>query len=370
MKKKVRLVIERLLANLWFQKIWAIYVSHSRKYSTDRYQQPYILSHRKDKKKYYVLRYVAPSYGIFAVARNALLECEWVEENGMIPIVDFEWEFFYEEKGVGHDNMWEYIFESTIPAQKINREKNVFVGGISLRNTNKKLEEKLMMTKKVVSFADDDWKNYYKILNLYSNKWWKLNNDIEKRYKEKYSLLFKPNMKILGVSLREEFSMGKDEIRGTTLGKHPHQPSLDEMIAIIKEYKEKWQCSHIFLTTYMQDSIDRIKKEFGDCVIYTDRRRVEFNKWKQSRRLFENHMKDEKSMGLYEWMNSEDEYARIINTYDKETMVEYVEEVYGLALCDCLLAGKSGGALAACIWNGGRYENIEILPDSNNSKKY
>ena len=63
-------------------------------------------------------------------------------------------------------------------------------------------------------------------------------------------------------------------------------------------------------------------------------------------------------MELYKYIKSKPGYPR-------NSLVPYAEEVIGLSNCDYLIAMKSSGAIAALSINGGKYRDIEILPDKN-----
>lgn len=361
--------IKRVLPRLWWDRLWSYYIKNNSKYDDMRYQYAYFLSSKKSKKKYCIKREVYPYQGIIASATSALFAYEWAEKNNMILVIDAEWEWVYENYLLGVENRWEYIFKNPIPIEKAIKEKNVYVTGkydlyatSSMANELNTSVEEFRYKRNLVTAQN--WRKNSKILNHYCNKWLQFQDNILERYKKTFSKLFFPDMKkILAVSLREEFAIDKKEYQGTSLGGHPYQPGVEEMIETIRTCMQKWNCTHVYVTTYMQDSIDILQKEFGDSLLFTNRRRVSFEKYKLARKKSEEYAR-KGSKELYEWVNSEDELGKIVNTYDRETVIEYVEEIYGISLCDCYLAsGLSSGVLMACVWNGGKYEHMEILPD-------
>jgi hypothetical protein len=81
-------------------------------------------------------------------------------------------------------------------------------------------------------------------------------------------------MKILGVFLREAFSMPENVVKGSKYEQHPHCPGVDEMIPIIKECMRSWNCTHVFVASRYQDSIEKPIKYFGDKLLYITRERI------------------------------------------------------------------------------------------------
>lgn len=369
------LFLEKVLPARCFHKMWAFYIKNNSNYDKNRYQYEYVLSPKKqfmysrgNKRQYFIFRYTAPGAGMMGVARSVLMNCEWATQNNMIPLIDFEWNCFYKKGMLDYDNIWEYVFENEGDITEIClNENNVLVGDISIggRYCDSHIRKQLNGSKDKVftDFGDGNWREHFKNLNYYSSKWWKLKKDVLERYETTFTRLFQKEMKILGIVLREEFSLDKKDIKGTLLEIHPRCLKVDEIIKLAKEYKEKWNCTHVFVTTYIQDSIELFKEEFGDKVLYTDRKRTKFEDFVCARKVAEKYyqMNNENPEEEFRWFHSDDRYAQITNTYDGETVIEYVEEVYGLSLCDCLLANQSTGAVAACIWNGGAYRELEII---------
>lgn len=362
---------KKLLPEMFFQKIWAWYVFHNKKYQSSKNRMAYFLSSQRSRKKYCIFRYAVPNFGIMAVARNILFVCEWAEKNHLTPIIDMEWGTVFEKKLLGIDNCWEYIFKQDNSIANLQNEKYVFVGTINERYVCSKMCSYINGDKNddLVHIKEKDWKEYYKKINYYSRKWWILRKDIQERFFDTYDRLFDDNMKIMGVPLREEFSICNSETK-KSLSRHPNQPNLDEIISAIRKYKEEWKCTHIFVATYMEDSIKRLQEEFGQELLYTKRRRVSFEEFQTARVQMEKYIQESDKEKVYTGFHSDTKEAKLMNTFDKNTTIEYVEEIYGLSLCKCLLGGKSGGTIAACIWNGGKFEHIKILEDKNASVLY
>lgn len=367
-KAAVYYATQKIVPVSTFQKMWAYYVKHNAKFDENRYRYPYVLSSKWGRKKqYFVFRYEYPQMGIVAAARSALMSCEWAEKNGMIPIVDYEWGYIYEDNKLGVENIWENIFEPIKLIEQVAEEDNVIVGHVNDTYSDALIREEFTGSKDIpwIRFVDNDWRESYKKLNRYAQKWWPFRKDVLKRFTEKYNMLFRPDMRILGVALREEFSLKREDVQGTLWEKHPHHLSIDEMIPLVKEYMRKWDCTHVFITTMVEESIQKFQEEFGEQCLFTKRKRLDkleiYNK--ENMKINDKYM-SKKGREYYEWLKSEDEYAKTANSItNKDTVIEYMEEIYGLSLCNCLLAGKSGSSFFACVWNGGKYDELEILSD-------
>lgn len=366
-KKGIARIVRRLIPEMWFERLWSFYVDHNKKYSEDRYKYAYFKKGKKSKERYCILRFFAPTHGIMAVARWCLLACEWAEHHGMIPLIDYELEYYFKHDMVGKENMWDYVFEQKASVQEVYKQNSVFVGERGKIYFLPSMSEKLFGSREEyhIRFADKNWRDYYKQLNVYSNKWWILRPEIKERFEKKYAELFKPEMKILGVALRELFSQKREEIENTILIDHPHEPQLEDMIELIKEYKEKWQCTHIFVSTIRKDSIHALEKEFGNALIYIERGRSN-----SEEELYYHSIQEKYGHSPDEYYLRTREDEQIAKTFKKEWIVGYVEEIYGISKCNCLLSSKSGGSITACIWNGGKYEELKILEDDNKSFWY
>ena len=284
----------------------------------------------------------------------------------MIPVVDFEWEHYLEEDVIGHDNVWEYVFKPNASLYELlnNSKDNILVGAIGRKYANRKVKRKYGLESPDIKFiCGRDWREYYRKLNAACTKWLRIQDEVHCRYKETFSKLFRPEMKIMGVALREEFSIDAEENGIDSLKIHPHHLTVDRLIPIIKKYQERWGCSHIFVTTYFEDSIACLKRVFGDALLYTDRRRVPFAAYTEIRQwVAQKFEKTDDRKEFVKWLFSGDQKAVCYQTYDRDTVVEYMEEVYGLSLCDCMLCSYSSGALIGAILNGGNYEHLQVLP--------
>lgn len=362
-KQMAYFFIDKLMGYMWFQSLWAWYVSKNPNYDNGRYKNAFFLSKKKAKKRYCIFR-CQPSWAILAVARNTLMSCEWADNYNMIPLIDFEQGNTYKSGCLGKDNFWEWAFKQPITIKEALKNQYVFVGAINTIYSNKKIRSQLLNpdNRGHVIIKEDNWKEYYRQLNVYARKWWQLKDDVKNKFDNTYDKLFKPGMKILGVFLREEFSLSQDAIKGSKYESHPHHLSIDEIVPLIKKYMKEWECTHVFASSMFEDSIEMLKMDFGDKLIYTSRERMQFKSWITE---WDNYQTEVKQGRERDWDNYEGDLE-----YAKKLSLEYVEEVYGISMCDCFLGGKASGTLIACIWNGGNFEHLKILEDSHKSAGY
>lgn len=135
-------------------------------------------------------------------------------------------------------------------------------------------------------------------------------------------------------------------------------PGIQEVLTIVKEYMSKWKCNKIFLSTVYRESIEIFKHEFGDDLLYLERRRASF----------EDVLTQPDGWSMSEKEICEYAASKVEDT--KQIAIEYVEEVLGLSECDYLIAATSSGSIAALSLNGGKYKDIYILPDKNRVIRY
>ena len=356
LKKIVYVIIEKMMDFMWFQSLWAWYISWNPKYDKERYRNAFFISRKRGNKRYCILR-CQPSWAILAVARNTLMSCEWAVNHNMIPVIDFEQGDTYRSGQLGKENFWEGIFKQEYSVEDALQGDYVFVGKINMIYSSNKIRKRLLNSKNGghILIKEDNWRGYYRHLNSYAQKWWQLRDDLKDSFTNTYRSLFKPDMKTLGCFLREEFSMPENVIKGSKYEKHPHCMGVDEMIPIIKEYMEKWNCTHVFVASLYQDSIEKLKTNFGDKLLYIPRERIWLSDWIEK----------------WKCMRDKEDYEDYDETLKEKTRsIKYIEEVYGVSECDCFLGGKASGTLVACIWNGGRFEHLKILEDTHKATGY
>lgn len=332
--------------------------------SKDLYREAYFISRKNGKKKYCIFRLEMPNHMIFSAGNLYLYMYDWAIHKGMIPILDVEYTYDFERYRLGEKNIWETIFEQPLAVKEVLKEDWVLVESIGIAN------HYLQKTCKKINGRSEDyyihiqqrnWRNYYSKTHLFVKKAWVFKKTFLEEFNSEYGQYFKNGHKILGVSLRETFSEDEKKFKSNATAKkvysrHPLVPGIRETLEIVKHYVNEWNCEKIFLATIMQESVDLFIQEFGDKVIVVDRERYGIEFFKDAIKTWEMTSKEAKEI-------LEKRKAR-------ESVKPYVKEVLALSRCDCLVAAKSGGTAAALSLNGGKYEDVYILPDRNKSKRY
>lgn len=320
---------------------------------------------KNSKEKYCIFRMAAP-FGIFAVARRYVFSYEFAISKGFIPLMDFSYEYNFQQYNLGDENLWEYIFEQPITVKEALKKNHVIVGDLGANEWSDEMCLDINGAKDdcFIHAKQKDWRNYYAKVHPYVKKCWLLKQNILDDYIEKCGYKIRIADKILGVALREEFASDTNhsEEHLKMYNIHPSVPGVEETMGIVKEYMKKWNCNKIFLSAQCKESLDLFLDEFGeDRVIFLVRERMSVQEFsKMPRKLWEMNEKE-----FYE-------YSHRISVEEaiKNTTIPYVEEVLGLSECDYFIGAKSSGTIAALSLNGGKYKDIYILPDKNKIARY
>lgn len=327
------------------------------------------------KKKYYVFRCSLPDYALFSVGIKMLMVYEWAERNHLIPIVDIEYEQVYVNEELGYDNMWEYSFLQTCLVRDIYKKRNVTVGRVYkgeqdlryIKETRKKINGSIEDVNIHLKNEYLSNRDYYKYLQGLSTKVWifqpSIIDAVNHECKEKFS-----GKRILGLSLRENFNFGKNNkasLSWKIYSKHPSSLGIEQICNLIREYMQKWNFTHIFVATAYEDSIEKMQREFGNKVIYTDRIRNRISEVEQSLEDSWKQAYEQKTEQIFQGKKNS-----ICNESRKEATISYTKEVLLLSKCNYFIGAKCSGTIAACAMNGGQFEDMYIIPDSRNSKKY
>lgn len=317
---------------------------------------------KRAKEKYCLFKIgtVGPSLGW--MARNYIYICEWLIPQGLIPIIDMEYQYSLDQGRIGEENQWEYVFCQPVSVKDIDKQEYVIVKeGIEGICYPKKVCMDINGQEDDVYFhmEEQNWREYYTNISKYVKKYWIFRKEIIDDFEENYGIHFKKK-KIMGVFLKEDFTPDvydtMDDIERSVYDSHPKHPNVVTIIDIVKEYMNKWGCDSIFLSTIYQDSVEQFYKEFGDKVFTVDRKRI--------------RLEDRKKLARYSDTN-EEKYQKNKELVDsKNRTVTYMQEIIGLSHCEYFLTMKAGGAIMALALNGGIYNDIHILPDSNGSIMY
>lgn len=320
------------------------------------HKQGYKISKRKSwgnenpEAVYYIYRYSDSELGLLSFYKHVLTAVDTYVNRGFIPIIDYEREENFENYKVDIDNQWEYCFEQPIriSIKDIKKSKNIVFGGFRYEPN----EDLRIIT--------ENYQEYYRYWKEKADKYAPIKRELLEEWTKYYKDLF-GGEKVLGVCLREEFRIMRE--MGTAWSQnHPNEPSIKEVIDILKRSKEKYGCGKIFVTTMFQESLDAIEKAFPGEVVFIQRNRKNMtDKLKTAiYDLQKKSVEKGKKEYLEELRNKEKDGSIPIG---KEMSMPYVQEMFGLSLCSNLIGTKCGGMRVAMIWNGGNYESIDLFQD-------
>lgn len=323
---------------------------------------------KKGKEKYCILRNKFPHNGVFATANQYLFMYQWAKEMGYIPLMDWETIYNYKKRKIGEYNLWEICFELPVSIKEAVKKDWVLVESVGVGD---KISKQTCL--KINGIADDwtlhfrkeNWRQYYRTVYDYAQQCWKIRSSFLNEFQTKYASCFSGGRRVVGVSLREEFSVDAMALRDNEeviklYNKHPLTPGIKDIIEQVKICKNEWKCDYVFVATMCLDSIEAFKEEFGEDVIFcVDRERLPLAEM----------LKQAAWDGFVD--KSDEEINQIAMSEEiKNNMLGYVQEILGLSKCDYLVAASCSGSIAALIMNGGNYEEVEFLPDFHHSKNY
>lgn len=323
---------------------------------------------KRGKEKYCILRNKYPHNGVFAVANQYLFMYQWAKERGYIPLMDWETIYNFKKRKIGEYNLWEICFDQSISVKEAVQKKWVLVESVGIGN---KISQKTCMDINGdendwrLRLRSENWRQYYKCAHDYAKQCWKVKSDILDAFQKKYASYFGGERRVIGVSLREEFSTDAMAMRTNQKAiniykKHPLLPGVKDIIERVKECKRIWDCEYIFVATMCLDSIEAFKEAFGENVVfYIERDRLTLQEMLKQKCWDGNLGK------------SDEEFNQMaMEEKGSDCMLGYVQEILGLSKCDYLVASSCSGSIAALVMNGGNYREVDFLPDFHHSESY
>lgn len=273
-------------------------------------------------KTFYIIRLFPPATGFLANYNYVLGYMKYAFDKGWIPVIDMEnyGTLYQEENPVnGTRNVWEYFFEQ--PYDK---------------KTSKRYSlDEVYKSKNVVLALADDPRMFNNSLTADAIKWQHemsllipFNGYMQKKIENAKNIFFPKGGNTLGVPIR-----GSD-VKKRLIG-HPIPASIDEMISAIKQKCDEWDINGIFVKAEEKEVINTLGEEFTN-LYYTQCCRIEKND------------KNESNVALRYESKS-------------ESLSEYLTDIYLLSLCDSIIGTMNNGLTTAIIWNGGKFNNVEIL---------
>lgn len=326
-----------------------------------KYPEVVFYKKKKAKKKYCVVRYALPTFGIMAAGIQYIFCYYKLLDRGYIPVLDLEYEYSYRKERIGEHGIWDLCFEQTIAAKDVVKEKYVLVTGeLYDYSADAKISDWLNGNKEdhFIHTKKDNFREYYAKANELTASIWKVKEALVKELDEEIGDCLE-NHRVLGVFLRENFSSERrhtNQADSEVFARHPLLPTVSETIELIKNNLKHWNFDKIYLSTIYEDSIMYFRKEFGDKVIAISRERFDINQ-KQT----------------FSFSNTEqDMYQEYCNDIQKKNnlTVAYVKDLVALSKCTYFMGGPSSGSAAALTMNGGKYEDIYILEDRRKIMRY
>lgn len=241
---------------------------------------------------------------------------------GAIPVMDFTDAITpnISEMEVGVVNQWEYYFEQPTRYQlsAVKHAKNVTYGIRKIDFTEEE-RERLLVGESDLARDIELYKKYIHI-----------NKRIEEEVDEIQSKLFAGCRSILGITYR-----GTDYRNRDVTGEY-RQPTLIDELEKAEFFMNKWDCSHVFLTTEDASAVSAFKERFGERLLYLEKQR---------------YPQDTVCTQRYKFNRKADEYYKAI---------EYFMEIILLSRCDCLISGKLGILALLLPMNQGKYKHKYI----------
>ena len=325
------------------------------------YPEAIFLSKRKSDKKYCVVRYERPTFDLMAAGIQYVFCYHLLSQRGYIPILDIEYIYSFRQGQIGEYNIWDECFEQPVSAREAATQPYVLAAGSLFTYSNDPvvcMELNHDAADHFIHVRKDHFREYYAKANEYVQPIWTIRKDLLDEFDEELWNKVRDH-RVLGVFLRENFSKDvsyKVEADAEVYSRHPLLPGVKETIEIIKNQLSSWNYDYIFLSTMYADSVELFRKEFGDKVICVERERIN----------------TDDTPGTNFSMGEKEEYDAFKSNlpYYRNLVRTYLKEIIALSRCDYLLGGASSGMAAALVMNGGKYQDIYILEDERNIKRY
>ncbi len=274
-------------------------------------------SNGKSDKTYYVIRPRGRTEGLLSTYYYVMDEMSYAEQNGYIPIVDFDSNLCQYHVGYpveGTHNAWEYFFEQP-SLEKIDGiilqgdYKAVILSGWNFKKKNYPLLD--------VALKDEFMHEKCRVQPHILSQAEKLGNEF----------FGVDEQKTLGVFIR-----GTDYVRLQPKG-HPIQPTVDQLITKIDLFNSLYNISKVYVVTEDYGIFQKLKARYGSMIFAADDRFVyEYN---------------EKSSGYVESAFCDDPYER---------GKSYLIRLLLLLRCKYLIASRATGSDFVLDYKQGDFE--------------
>jgi len=361
MKEDIKYVLKKILRTLLPLKCYLnlmnlnYFVCNYKKLRTDEYYKfPYRINNgRKSNRKYVIFRPNRGNYEILEGFRASLGIYSVCLKENLTPIVVHGWEADFQSKGLMIKSYLDHCFE---PKSSSRLKEALQTRGTIVMPVGRVLPEKPYI-------RVDGYDRYYKKWNRIFQQYIPFKKDFLKVCEEEYSRIFPKTGKVLAVSVREVFRIYQSVVP-EIYRRHPKDVELHVVAKKVRELMKAWSCDYIFLAAQFQETIEYFERRFPGKLIISSRKRMEIQKLdiKNARSSWQLEPKAMKE-------KCEENFKKQ-GMDDRQHTLGYVKEMYLVSKCHALAATKSGGVIAALVWNGGKYEHLYIFEDENKSRLY
>lgn len=367
-RAKINILLKKYLPDHIYQVVFVKYVHMINKDKENAYSLPYFHSKKKSNERYCIFRFQRPNFALFAAANKYIFAYEWAVNNGYIPVVDMEYGYYFRNYLLGECNEWEDIFEQPLTVLEVLKKDWVLVKGEGLQHdaclAQTCMDINGIQDDNSIRIVRDNWREYYAKVNNYVSKCWRFKKELLDEFEKEYGEIFRSG-NILGVALRENFSVDVTGMLDNNhavevYSRHPKTIGVKDIISLVKEYDCIHEYSYIFVSTIYEESLKMFVEIFGDKVKWVKRNRMRLDSFKATTRMW--RMNEKEQSYYLKFLQSDEER--------KEIQTSYVKEILGLSHCNYLVAAPCSGSIAALSLNGGKYKDVYILPDLNESKLY
>lgn len=259
---------------------------------------------------FYVIRPLTNSVeGLMSLLYNVLLQVSYAEQNGYVPVVDFQ--NYKTQYNIADENAWEVFFLqiSQYTLEEVYHSKNVIISGVAATKKSYKYLQNRSCDKEDI-----------KRTQLFLKKYIKCSKQVE-------YILENENEKIHPAECIGLYLRGTDYTSLKPVGE-PVQPSVKMAIDKVKLYKEKYKIDNVFLVTEDEKIYKEVKNILKDNL-----RIVSFDSFIKKYDSNEFLAKD----GSLDQI-SRNRHVRGIN---------YLVKILLLSNCRCIIGGKTSGSWAA-----------------------
>lgn len=302
--------------------------------SKDRRQYKTSFGGENPDKVFYVIRRDSHE-GFGSVLKNCIGELEYAKRKKYIPVIDYL--NYYDhliqtEEKKGKENAWEYYFKqvSDFSLDEVYRSKNVIMANA--------IDSKhwIYRDRGLRIYSDANFRvKLHKIFQEYCVLSDDVKKNLDREYRRMKSIVGEHKVLAVSAMLREADIYNSGNLENNYLGRGV-QPLFSELVCDIHSCMKQFNCKYVFMSADSDKYYTELRNEFGDKIIFSDRRQV---------------------------CNKADTHScfdKEIRTNPRIYTIGYITDMYLLASCNSLLASESSTSQIACIINGNQYENIQI----------